>query len=526
MPTPRAHGGAALQRIPLTVPGFMGLNKQSANSLLGPEWATRLDNAVIDSSNRVACRKGWSDQTTSANADAFISGVEYHKHDGTVQLVVATDNATILKSTDDGASFSAVTGTAVFTDGLWEWHNFGDKVIGVQDGKQPIVYSGSTFSHISDTSNEPTGKCGLAAFGRLWIADADGNTLRYCGLLDETDWSSADSGSFDFKNVWEGTDTIEHVAAFNGTLVVFGKNNILFLTDGQGSALGVNPTQLYVVDTIRGTGCIARDSVQHIEGDVWFLSRQGLMSLGRLIQEKSNPMQNLSVNVQDFISDAYADDAFDTTRLRSVYSPRNRFYLLSLPKESAAGQLDEIGQVIAFDTRSRMQDGSARCLGTWNGIIPTLFINRVNDDVLCAHHTTDGELFKYEGYVDDAANIAFEYRSGWTDLGGQGFLKMLKRMNIVFFTDGAMTVNFKWAWDFLDTYTTRAKTFVSGGISAEWGIAEFGVGEYSGGVGLNDGKVQGNGNGEYIKFGISVTINGNQFSLQQLDLYARIGRYA
>lgn len=526
MPTPRRHGGAALQRIPLNTPAFMGLNKQAANSLLGPEWATRLDNAVIDSSNRVASRKGWGATTTTPNADKFISGAEYHKHDGTVQLIVATDNATILRSTDDGATFAAVTGTAVFTDGNWQWMNFADKLIGVQSGKQPIVYSGSTFSHISDTSAEPTGGCGLSAFGRLWIADADGNTLKYSALLDETDWSGTDTGSFDLKNVWEGTDTIEHIAAFNGSLVIFGKNNIVFYSDGAGSALGLDPINAYVVDTIRGTGCVARDSVQHIEGDIWFLGRQGLMSLGRLLQQKSNPLNNLSKNVQDYVSDSFSNAAYVPSRTRSIYSPRNRFYLLSLPKESATSAGDELGQVIAFDTRGLMEDGSARCLGVWNGIIPTLLISRVDDSLLCAHMLTDGELFTYGGYNDDTGSIAFEYRSGWTDLGGEGFLKFLKRMNIVFFTDGAMTVRFKWAWDFLDTYTTKAKTFVSGGISGLWGVSEFGIAEYSGGVGLNDGKVQGNGTGEYIKFGISVTIDGNQFSLQQLDLYARIGRYA
>jgi hypothetical protein len=506
----------------------MGLNTQSANSLLGPEWATRLDNTVIDSSNRVAARKGWSDVTTGALTDPIISGVEFHKHSGLVSLIVATDNATIHLSTDDGASFSDITGTATFTDGLWQWMNFADSMIGVQDGKQPIVYNTASgqFDHISDTSSEPTGKCGLSAFGRLWIADADGNTLKYCALLDHTDWSGSDTGAFDFKNVWNGTDTIEHVAAFNGVLVVFGKNNILFLSDGAGSALGMDPTQMYVVDTITGTGCVARDSVQHIEGDLWFLSRQGLMSLGRLVQQKSNPMENLSINVQDFLSDSFNDTVFDQSRLRSIYSPRNRFYLLSLPKESAAGQGDELGSVIVFDTRARMEDGSARCLGTWNGLVPTMLLNRVNDDVISANIANDGELFKYTGQNDDGASIAFEYRSGWTDLGGQGFLKMFKRMNIVFFSDGALTVNFKWAWDFNDEYTTRSKTFVAGGIAAEYGIAEWNVGEYSGGVGINDGKVQGNGNGEYIKFGISVTILGEQFSLQQLDLYARIGRYA
>ena len=53
------HGGAALQHIPLSTPGWQGLNTESAASLLGPEWATELKNCVIDDANRLAARKGW-----------------------------------------------------------------------------------------------------------------------------------------------------------------------------------------------------------------------------------------------------------------------------------------------------------------------------------------------------------------------------------------------------------------------------------------------------------------------------------
>ncbi len=56
---------------------------------------------------------------------------------------------------------------------------------------------------------------------------------------------------------------------------------------------------LTLSDVIVGTGCIARDSVQVIGSDVVFLSDNGLMSLGRVIQEKSAPMRDLSRNVRD-----------------------------------------------------------------------------------------------------------------------------------------------------------------------------------------------------------------------------------
>ena len=68
MPTPRQHGGAALEHIPLTVPAFNGMNSQAAQSILDPSWATLITNGVLDENNRVACRKGWELTTTTPEA--------------------------------------------------------------------------------------------------------------------------------------------------------------------------------------------------------------------------------------------------------------------------------------------------------------------------------------------------------------------------------------------------------------------------------------------------------------------------
>ena len=59
MPTQRAHGGAQLFNVPLTAPGFRGLNTQASATLMPPDWATVLNNAVIDRFGRIASRKGF-----------------------------------------------------------------------------------------------------------------------------------------------------------------------------------------------------------------------------------------------------------------------------------------------------------------------------------------------------------------------------------------------------------------------------------------------------------------------------------
>lgn len=518
MPQPRRHGGAELLPIPLVVPGFKGLNKQQASSTLGPEWATELINAVIDDSGRVAARLGWGSVTTAALGANIIQAYEFVKSDGTLEIVASTAT-TLHKSTDGGATFSTITGTNVFTSGNWQFMNFNDYVYGVQAGEVPIYYTGSgNFTAVADV-NCPTGGIGLSAFGRLWITETDGHSIAYSSLLDGTDWTTADSGVLNLWNVWPDNDQITALAAFNGRLLVFGKNTIVVYGDDTGSTLGIDPVNLYVIDVVRGTGCIARDSLQEVDGDLWFLSDNGLQSLGRIIQEKSNPLDNLSRNVQDYLR-SYSDNS-DLALLRSVYSPKDKFYLLSFP----AGSSTESGACMVFDTRGKLEDGSARCLGVWT-LVPRALFRRRSGTIVAAILGPTGELGTYTGGLDDASTYAFGYLSGWLDLTQQGLLLIPKRYEGVFFSDSTVSVSFGWAFDFATEDNILSRNFTGGGSGGEWGIGEWGEAEFGGGVSLRRGQVPATGTGQYIRLSISCIINSTSFAIQKLTLFSKIGRLA
>jgi hypothetical protein len=505
----------------MTVPGFSGLNKQSEGALLGPEWATLLLNAVIDDSGRVAARKGWTSVTTTTAASAQIKQLfEYRKYDGTVELLAGLADADIERSTDDGDTWADVSGTHTSASVNIQFLNFSDVVYGItDDAENNIIYSGTTFADDAAT-NRPTGSVGLAAFGRIWATDTNNNVIQYCALLDHTDWNGTDTGSIDMRNVWPEGDSVVALAAFNGALVIFGSNNIAIYSDGAGSALGVDPTQLYLVDTITGIGCKARDSVVNVDGDLWFLSDKGVFSFGRLIQEKSNPLANLSANVQDFLQANV--NATTASNIRAVYSAEDRVYLLSLPREVSSA---EAGLAFAFDTRGKLQDGTARCMGTWE-LIPTANVIRADGTWLMSRFSTLGEVGSYSGLTDDGSSYDFEYTSGWLDLTRQGFMIIPKRISGLFFLDSDTTVNLIWAFDFSSTFQTRQLVFTDIAAGAEWGESEFGIGLYGGGLALRDGKSSASNTGEFIKLGVTTTINGGQFALQQLDLFAKIGRFA
>lgn len=528
MPTPRYHGGAPLIHFPLTVPGFKGLNTQNKGAILGPEWATKLENTVLDNNGRVSSRQGAHDHTTTPVGARFESGIEYRLQDGTTQIVAITAT-TIQKSSDDGDTWSAVTGTASFTSGKWYLVNFNDFVIGFQSGEKPLIYNGTTGSQVAD-ANAPTGGVGTSAFGRVWAFASDGTTLKYSALLDHTNWTTAGAGSLDLSSIWLDNDSGVAVTAYNNLLIVFGKRNILVFEDGSGSELGIDPTTMIVRDTIPGIGCLSQYSVQLVGGDVWFLNdSRDMISLKRaILEQKGGDLVPLSKNVSDLLRDTIDSGSFDLSRLRSAYSPKDRFYLLSLPTESAAGAHDEVGKVFVFDTRQFLEDGAARCVGTWNQLVPTVIWPRTNGDLLFSLESVTGQVFHYHNYADNGTTYRMTYESGWLDLLAQteisGALLILKRLNGLFYFGITTDVIMKWAFDFRTIFNTRALEFTAGGGTAEWGSSEWAVGEWGGGTSLGEKKVSGSGTGKYIKIGIDATIDGGAFAIQYIDLLAKIGR--
>lgn len=528
MPTPRYHGGAPLIHFPLTVPGFKGLNTQDTGAILGPEWATKLDNAIIDSNDRVAARKGAQDVTTTAHSSRIVSGIEYAMQDGSTQLV-GTTAAEVVRSTNNGDSWSDVTGTASFTDGNWHLVNFNDFVIGFQLGEKALIYNGTAASQIAD-ANAPTGGVGTAAFGRIWQFDADGVTLEYSALLDHTNWTTGGAGLIDLSSIWLDNDTAVAITAYNNLLVVFGTRNILVFTDPTGTELGIDPTNMIVLDTIPGIGCHSQSTVQHVGGDIWFISNSmELMSLSRVIvEQKAGNLNRLSKNISNYLATSIR--AADSTRIRSAYSPTERFYLLSLPAESTPGANDETGEVFVFDTRGFMEDASARVMGVWNQLVPTCFFVRKNGDLLFCLQPVVGQVFKYNTYTDNSSTYDFIYESGWLDLGQYiqqgGIVTILKRIQGLFHFTVQTEVIIKWAFDFSSVFKTRPILFANSSNIGEWGLSEWNVGEWGGGVTLGEKKVAGGGMGEYIKIGTEATINGGEFAIQKLEIMAKLGRAA
>ena len=359
-----------LQNITVRAPGFAGINTQDSPIGLDTSFAREADNCIIDQFGRVGARNGIVG-IVADNPEKNIDFVfEATDKDGNLSIVAS--DADNLYTADDGYE---AQGT--IAGGNWKAVNFNDKTYLFKRGQDPLEYdiSTGTFTAIQGTG-VPKANEAIAAYGRLWAVDTDDNntTVYWSDLLIGTAWNSGTSGYVDLTTVFpNGHDEVVALAAHNDFLFILCKKSIIIY---KGAA---SPATMSLQDTIVGVGCTARDSVQNTGTDVIFLSDTGVRSLGRVVQQKSLPMRDISKNVRnDLINDVIGH----ASNISSVYSAKNAFYLLFLP---------ELNKTYCFDMRSALENGAHR-VTTWSGLkIKDGFVRR-NEDLLLA---TDKGLFKY-----------------------------------------------------------------------------------------------------------------------------------
>jgi hypothetical protein len=291
------------------------------------------------------------------------------------------------------------------------------------------------------------------------------------------------------------------LAQHNNFLVIFGRRSILIY---QGAD---TPSSMEIYDAIEGVGCIARDSVQNTGSDVLFLAENGVMSLGRIIQEKSSPMRDISKNVRNDIT---ALIEAETGNVRSAYSAEEAFYLVSFPTR---------GFVYCFDMRGILEDACHRTT-LWDSIAPKCFHVRRNGDLVMGH--ADG-ITRYTGYSDNVTAYVMDYYSNPLAFGNATILKFLKKLAFTIIGGSGAIINMHWAFDYKANFASRSYTLASGSV-AEYNIAEYNEDEFTAGVIVARPSTNTGGSGYVATIGLTSNINGASVSIQQIDILALLGR--
>ena len=512
-----------LQSLSILSPGFYGLNTQESGVTLSTNYAQLTDNVVIDQYGRLGARKGWVMRTTSGAIELEgneITSLLEHVNAGNTLTVLSSGNNKLFKNGDAADNLVDITPAsyAITTDN-WKGASLLDHSLLVQPYHEPVVYteSASPASQALSTYTGGAASFGTsyphdvtAAFGRFWVHD--GSSVYWStDIADVTfpAFSGGTSGSLNIAAVLpNNTDTIVAVASHNNFLIIFCEHNIVIYS-GADNPLG----DFKLNDVITGVGCIARDSVAYTGNDLIFLSDTGIRSLGRVVQEKSLPMRDLTKNVRDdFLQIVTTEQRVSggLDRVCAVYSEVNAFYLISFPASST---------VYVLDMRQPLEDGSAR-VTTWFNYQATAFLRRRNRDVLIGK--TDG-IGIYRDYVDNGDSYRLRYFSHYVDFTTPAVTKILKQLSATVIGGSNQAFVIKAGFDYEDIYNTYPFVIKSGAVY-EYGTAEYGLSEYAIGAALEKLKTSVGGSGNVIQIGFEADVYGNALSVQKLDIFLKTGR--
>lgn len=508
-----------LQTYSITAPGFYGLNTQDSSLDLASGFALVANNCVIDKYGRVGARKGWTPQHTT-NADLGsedIKAIAELVTEAGGDYVIAAGNNNIFKL--DGGVLTTLSygggGTApTITDSNWQMVALANCLYLFQSGHDPLVFdpavSTTTYRRVSEKSGYAgtvlAANCALSAFGRLWVANSAGNkdTVYFSDILAGQVWSGGTTGYIDVSQYWpNGSDNITGLASHNNFLYIFGKNNILVYSNAS------DPANMQLSDSITGIGCIARDTIANTGSDIVFLSDTGLRSVMRTIQEKSAPFRDLSKNVRDDLMSAVAGEV--AADIKTVYSPFDSFYLLTLPS---------LGVVYCFDTKATLEDGSAR-VTTWDSIEPKSFCYRVVDKTVLIGKA--GYIAEYTGHLDNEDTYRFQYFTNHTDLGAPSATSVLKRLSVVVIGGSNQSMIVKWGYDFSSNYRSQVTQIPEQGVDY-YGESEYNIAEFSNGVALQTLVAYPTGAGKVVQTGYEADINGSPLSIQKIEIQAKAGK--
>ena len=541
-----------LQAVSIVAPAFSGINNQDSPTAIDTSFAATANNCVIDKFGRIGSRKGSVLLTESYTLDVPASSFLYTNPVEFIDEFVDNLGVSTIFFAGGEASGGATSNRYIYKDienpdnvrpadysptaNNWKMASLANKAYFFQRGHEPLIYEGSgdlvAFSNAQHTNGTaPQANEIIAAYGKLWAADVAENkhTVYWSDTLLGGHWNGGTSGSLDLRTVFpSGFDEVTALAAHNGFLIIFCKDCILIYSGAE------SPATMVLQDVIEGVGCIERDSVQNTGSDIIFLSKDGVRTLGRVIQEKSAPMRDISKNIRD---ELILEVGRHSGPIKSVYSPEEAFYVLSLPDENLA---------YCFDMRSFLPDGSAR-VTTWSDINPKCLLRRRNGDILF------GKLFgvyKYTGYNDasrasggsviapaalERKTYIMKYESNSMDFGKPANIKFLKQLEVSVAGNLGEDSILRWYYDY-DPNTEGNFSITPPALEpneGEFNIGEFtaAVGqtgyvgtEYASGVYIQTPHANGTGNGRVLTMGLNATIDGSPYSMQRIDLKVLLGR--
>lgn len=376
------------------------------------------------------------------------------------------------------------------------------------------------------------GDIAISAYGRLWVSGVNGDyqTIYYSSLLREDQWYDGQATPDDDQNTagiinvaeyWPvDFDQIVNIHAHNGMLIVFGRRSILVYANANtGDPAGENG--IFLQDGISNVGLVERDAVCNIGTDVMFCDDTGLRSLGRVIQEKSNPIGEPSMNVKREFMDMiqYEQDSDALVRgIKLAYFPSKSMVVCLFRTPSIA---------YTFSTERPSSTGGAKVTRWTDCYWSSMYF--AEDDSIGRPYlggTDNTGLLQYKGYFG-VEPFRMDFESMALGVTGSTIQTVVAKSIIYLVLSQAVPARATAKWGFGSYLQYDYEFLIKTKGTTEFAVAEFGESDFLGGEpGIWKNKVNTIGAGEFMRVGLEIEVNGSPFAIQEIAVNTAIGRIA
>ena len=286
-------------------------------------------------------------------------------------------NATVTVS--GGSPVEAAEIEATVADGAVTILNLTNKGRGYTSAPTVTISGdGSNATATAELIDPPSGTLGVWHTNRMFMAGISGlsDTIRVSDILDPSYWGVSNS----FRVGGGEGEAVTALKSWDVTnLLVFKEASTYLVQTDPAADVASWPIQK-VSDTV---GCVASRTVVQVGADVWWLSRQGLVSVRRMQQETQREISAaITVPIQNYV-DRINWAAVD--KATAVFYDNK--YLLAVPLDGAT----QPSHTLVYDTLHQCW------AGIWSGLecvdMSTTNFSSVTE---LAISTTAGDVVKYD----------------------------------------------------------------------------------------------------------------------------------
>lgn len=274
--------------------------------------------------------------------------------------------------------------------------------------------------------------------------------MAYSAPLDPLNFTAA-AGS---NQLGIGFDVVAF-KAFRDNLYVFGENGI--------KNISADLTAGFVTDQItNNVGCVARDSVLEIGGDLIFLAPDGIRPVAGTSRIGDVELETISKSIQRLLSELPADydlSTLDGVVLRSKSQMR---YFIGDDTAFAADSFGIIGGLRSSDQRLGWEFGEL--LGIRSSCCASSYVG--NEEIV-VHGDYDGRVYRQEtGTTFNGTDILSIYRTPYYDFGDTEVSKGFKSIKTFIRAEGPVTLNLSATYDWEDSNTASPSSYVASSSGA------------------------------------------------------------